>query len=332
MSTRISDTHVSTEDIERIHLWQTGRAMRHVLRAYPPGTDAMIDGIRASGFLKRFMFLRIYMPFYFAREQGWMIRGERGGMAAMMYLRHDNREGIRVLHVDEISVDASYRGRGYARRLMQLAEDIARAERLSFLKLAVTVANIPAVTLYHQLGYQELPHHYLTYQPGTVPPPSQDPLGFALRPLDQRQAVAVMHRVGEMELNASMPALAPAILAHYPLRVPSAAQRIYALDAGDQLVGYAMIDGRDGRWNLRVGLHPSLWGSESECHLLQRLTHLVTDDLGGYAEESPVTLHVPSDAHIETLSAGPQFLATRLGLETHSYNRMVMAKVAANTP
>lgn len=325
------NVRVAAEDAERIHLWRTGRAMRHVLRAYPPGTDAMIDGIRASGFLKRVYFGRIYLPFYFAREQGWMIRDERGAMAAIMYLRRDDRHGVRVLHIDEISVDASHRGRGYARRLMQLAEDVARDERFPFLKLAVTVANTPAVTLYHRLGYEEAPHHYLTYQPATVPPPVQDASDLALRPLDQRQAADVLRRVAAMELDASMPALAPMLLAHYPLKVPSTAQRLYALDADGQLVGYALIDSRDGRWSLRMGLHPTLWGSEGECQHLQRLTQQLTHEVGGYVEGTPVTLYVPSDAHVEALCAGPNSPAARLGLEQRSYDRMVMAKVAATT-
>lgn len=332
MSSQTSPARVASGDVTRIHFWQTGRAMRHLLRAYPPGTDAMVDGIRASGFLKRFAFLRLYMPFYFAREQGWMVRDERGHMAAIMYLRRDDRDGIRVLHVDEISVDASHRGRGYAHRLMSRAEEIARAERFPFLKLAVTVANTPAVTLYRQLGYQEMPHHYLTYQPATVLPPSQDAPDLHLRPLDQRQATEVMRRVGEMELNASMPAFAPMLLAHYPLKVPAAPQRLYALDSGDQLVGYAMIDSREGRWCLRVGLQPALWGSEREGQLIQHVTHVLTHQLSSYVPGSPVTLYVPSDAHVEALGAGPESLATRLGLVTKSYDRMVMAKVAATTP
>jgi hypothetical protein len=65
-----------------------------------------------------------------------------------MYLRREGRQGIRVLHVDDLNVDPGSRGRGLAQQLLALAGDLARRERRPFLKLAVTVANTPAATLY----------------------------------------------------------------------------------------------------------------------------------------------------------------------------------------
>src|SRR5215831_6567041 len=152
---RLDSLWAQEAPLRRIHLWQHSRAVRQMERAYSPGTDAVVDQIRAAGFFTRLVLLRIVLPLYFAREQGWMIAGERGGMAATIYLRRNKRRGVRVLHVDDINVDARYRRLGLAQRLMEFAEATARRERRPFLKLAVTVANTPAVTLYRRLGYHE---------------------------------------------------------------------------------------------------------------------------------------------------------------------------------
>ena len=85
------------------------------------------------------------------------------------------------MHIDDINVDARYRRQGLAQRLLQLAEDLARNERRPFLKLAVTVGNTPAVTLYRRLGYQEQRHRYFTLVPSAPlsgSPPQYFPAGL----------------------------------------------------------------------------------------------------------------------------------------------------------
>jgi NAD(P)-dependent dehydrogenase (short-subunit alcohol dehydrogenase family) len=67
--------------LRRIHFWQHRRAVSQMLRAYPPGVDALVDRIHSMGFLTRFVVQRLLVPLYFAREQGWVIAGERGEMA-----------------------------------------------------------------------------------------------------------------------------------------------------------------------------------------------------------------------------------------------------------
>ena len=106
--------------LRHIRFGQHWRAVRRMLVAYPPGTDALVDQIRTSGFLTRFVALHLLLPLYFAREQGWYVRGPQGEMAAMVYLRRHVRQGIRVMHIDDINVDADYRRRGLAQRLMEL--------------------------------------------------------------------------------------------------------------------------------------------------------------------------------------------------------------------
>ncbi|HEX6799368.1 MAG TPA: GNAT family N-acetyltransferase [Ktedonobacterales bacterium] len=311
----------------RIHLWQHGRAVRHMLRAYPPDTDALIDQLRSGGVLRRVAFQHVLFPLYFAREQGWMIRGE---MAAIMYLRREQRKDIRVLHIDDINVDARYRGQGLAHRLMLLAEDLARREQRPLLKLAVTAANTPAVTLYRRLGYQEQRYRYFTFVP-SPPSPSATTATTAdltLRPLDRRQAAETLQGVYEMEVAASVPVLAPMLATYYPLHVPREAQRMYAIEQDGRLIGYGDLYLRTAQWNLDFGLQPALWGTATERQAVQRLTELLpVDGANGYTPGSPVALHLPSAAHADALCAGSPSLASELGLVEQRYDRMIMVKV-----
>src|SRR5215831_10448986 len=174
--------------VRPIRFWQHWRAVNQIYQDYPPGADVLVDQIRSSGFLTRYMVRFLLAPLYFAREQGWTVRGAHGELAAIMYLRRGARKGIRVVHVDELNVHAHFRGLGLAQRLLALAEDVARAERRPFLKLAVTVANTPAVRLYRRCGYQEQHHRYLIYQPSSAMVRSVAANDITLRPLRPRPA------------------------------------------------------------------------------------------------------------------------------------------------
>ena len=321
----------STENLplRRIHFWQHRRAVSQMLRAYPPGVDTLVDRIHSMGFLTRFVVQRLLVPLYFAREQGWVIAGERGEMAAIMYLRREQRQGVRVMHVDDINVDARYRQRGLAQRLMRLAEELARQEERPFLKLAVTVVNTPAVTLYRSLGYQEQRPHYFTCTPAQFP---QRPLAadsLTLRPLRRRQAAATMQRVYEMELMASAAALAPMLATFYPLGVMREAVRMYAIEQDGQLIGYGDFYHRAARWNVDLGLQPALWGTEQERQVIHRLMGALED--AGYTPGSTLALHLPSAAHFDALRARTQSLAGEMGFVEQNYDRMIMAKVVANS-
>lgn len=323
----------STAEPRRIHFWQHGSAVRQMWRAYPPGTDALVDQMRSSGPLTRFALRHVLVPLYFAREQGWVIRGAHGEMAAMMYLRREQRNGIRVLHIDDINVDARYRGQGLARRLMQLAEDLARRERRPFLKLAVTAVNTPAVTLYRRLGYQEQRHRYFTFVPSPPAPSASPPTtsDLTLRPLNRKQAAETLQRVYEMEITASVPVLAPMLATYYPLHVLREAKQMYAIERDGELIGYGDLYLRKGQWNFDLGLQHALWGTATERQALQRLTGLLPlDGANGYTSGSVVVLHLPSDAHADALLAGSPSLASELGLVEQRYDRMIMVKVLAS--
>jgi GNAT superfamily N-acetyltransferase len=324
--------------VQPIRFWQHGRAVRQMLRAYPPGTDALVDQIRSdSSALTRFVLQRLLLPLYFAREQGWTVRGEQHQMAAVMYLRRNTRQGIRVLHVDDINVDAAYRRRGFAQRLMALAGELARQERRPFLKLAVTVANTPAVTLYRRLGYQDQHHRYFTCVPTVAASPG-DGSSIHLRPLRRRAAWAANRRFYRIELQASSPAVAEMLVTFYPrgagnVGVPRAGELRYAVEHGGEQIGYSDAYRRRGQWQLRVSLRPEVWGTALEQEVIQRLLGVVASTQDRPDRNAPVALHVPSSGHFEALGTGvtgAHSVASALGLREESYDRMIMVKVVTS--
>jgi GNAT superfamily N-acetyltransferase len=321
--------------VRRIRFWQHGRAVRQMTRAYSPGVDALVDRIRSADVLSRFALQHLLLPVYFAREQGWAVHGERGEMAAIMYLRREHRRGLRVLHIDDISVAARYRGRGLAQRLLRLADEMARHEQRPFLKLAVTVANTPAVILYRRLGYQDQHHRYFAYLPSTIAERSATAPDVSLRPLRPRQAWEEQQRFYRMELRASAPAVAELMAVYYPrgaggVGVPRVGAHRSAIEHRGQPIGYGDAFRRGAQWNLRLSLGPDVWGSEIERQAIQRLTSAVTNSIG-HDDSTTFGLHVPSAAHFDAVCAGPTSLASELGLVERSYERMIMAKVVDST-
>ncbi|WEH42785.1 GNAT family N-acetyltransferase [Streptomyces sp. NBC_01218] len=61
-------------------------------------------------------------------------------------------------HVYYVEVDPEFRGRGYGRALMGLAEDMARGAGFDRISLHVFTSNTPARALYASLGYEPTSH------------------------------------------------------------------------------------------------------------------------------------------------------------------------------
>jgi GNAT superfamily N-acetyltransferase len=327
---RLDSAWAQEAALRRIHLWQHGRAVRQMLRAYPPGTDAVVDQIRTPGFFTRLVVQRILLPLYFAREQGWMIPSERGAMAAIIYLRRNQRRGVRVLHVDDINVDARYRRLGLAQRLMAFAEATARRERRPFLKLAVTVANTPAATLYRRLGYHEQQYRFFSYDPVPVASPPSESDRISLRALSQRRAWRENQRFYRSEMQASDPAVADLIVTYYPrgaggTGVPRAGTLRYAIEDHGQVIGYGDAYRRGRQWNVRLSLAPDSWGGAREQEAIQLLTSAVRRAMR-LGDEPALFLHVPSAAHLEALVGEEDKLAQVFGMSVQIYPRMIMVK------
>jgi hypothetical protein len=254
-------------------------------------------------------------------------------MAAIMYLRCEHRQGIRILHIDDLNVDADYRGHGLAQRLLQLADELAHDERRPFLKLAVTVANTPAVTLYRRLGYQEQHHRYFTYEPSTAALRTAITTDVILRRLQPRRAWEEYQRFCQMELQVSVPAVAELMTVYYPrgtggVGMPKVGAHCYTIEHGGESLGYGDAFRQGPQWHVRLSLRPDMWSTETERQAIQQLASAVTGAHGPY---NPATfeLHVPSAAHFDALCAGQPSLASQLGLAERNCERMIMAKVVA---
>jgi ribosomal protein S18 acetylase RimI-like enzyme len=82
--------------------------------------------------------------------------GERVGV---LWVAEREMGGRQVLYIYDVEVDERYRGRGYGRAAMLLAEDEARKRGLSRLELNVFGGNEVARKLYRSLGYLEAAVH-----------------------------------------------------------------------------------------------------------------------------------------------------------------------------
>jgi ribosomal protein S18 acetylase RimI-like enzyme len=312
--------------IRRIRLWQHWRAVGQMERAYPPGADTVVDELRSAHPVVHFAFRHLAGPLYFAREQGWMVRGLRGEMAAIMHLRPQERDGVRVVHVDDINVSARYLRRGLAQRLLGLAEELAHKERRPYLKLAVTVTNTPAVMLYRRLGYQDQHYRFFTLAPRSVPPQVEQPHDLILRRLSRKQAAQAYQRFYRLEMLATVPAVADVMVTYYArggsgVSGLRSAQRGYAIEQSGQDIGYGDVYRQKGQWKLRLSLRPELWATEAERQAIELLTGVIGRD-----NRLTVTLNVPSAGHFDALASGPAPLAQSLGLSEQSAARMIMVK------
>ncbi len=323
---------LTEQPIRPIRFWQHWHAVATTFRAYPPGTDAFVDQIRSSGFLIRCAFLYLLAPLHFAREQGWTICDKHGKLAAIMYLRRGRRQGLRVMHIDDISVAANYRRLGLAQRLLALAEELANQERRPFLKLAVTVTNTSAVTLYRRLGYQEQHHDFFTWVPSSTALHLPVSTNLTLRSLRRREAARVFQRFYQAETTVSVPTLANLLVAYYPqgmgmTGVPLTGKRSYAILQGGKQIGYGDVYRKGARWNLRLSLYPQWWGTETERQAIFLLASTI-----GHEPVAQIALSVPSKAHFDALRASLHSVADDLGLMEQSFDRMIMVKSLIQNP
>jgi ribosomal protein S18 acetylase RimI-like enzyme len=78
-----------------------------------------------------------------------------GTSVGRLWLAERALGGRQVMYVYEISIEEEFRGRGYGRGAMLLAEDQARAHGIRRLELNVFGGNEVARGLYRSLGYAE---------------------------------------------------------------------------------------------------------------------------------------------------------------------------------
>jgi GNAT superfamily N-acetyltransferase len=266
-----------------IRFWQHWPAVEQITRDYPPGADVLVDRIRSSGPLARFAVVRLLAPLYFARQQGWAVRGPHGEIAAVMYLYRDARQGVRVLHIDNITVNGRFRRLGLAQHLLALAETLARAEQRPFLTLAVTTSNSAAVTLYRRLGFQEQHHAYFTFIPTFTLPSRARSLDIQQRRVSRYHTARLFQKFVQQEVAFSIPQMAKVLTAYYPQGVDLRGRHIqrtqaYLFEHERKLLGYGDGYSRQRQWQLRLSLLPELWGTPYEAEILQMVTRAMRPD------------------------------------------------------
>jgi hypothetical protein len=216
---------------------------------------------------------------------------------------------------------------------MELAEELAIRESRPFLKLAVTVSNTPARTLYRRLGYQDQHYHYFTWTPSATAlhRAASSATNLLLRPLRRRQAKDMFRQLCHMELKASVPALAEMLAAYYPhgiglTSVPRTGTLSFAVLQDGKQIGYADRSRQSSRWNLRLSLHPDWWGTDTERRVISQLAGTIPQRDQSATE---IALYVPSAAHFEAISANPYVVDGEPGLVEQTFDRMIMAKSLA---
>jgi hypothetical protein len=215
---------------------------------------------------------------------------------------------------------------------MELAQELAIRESRLFLKLAVTVSNTPARTLYRRLGYQDQHFHYFTWAPSSTAlhAVASSATNLTLRRLRQRRAEQVFQQLRQMELKASIPTLADMLAVYYPhgiglTGVPrTSAQSFEVLQDGTQ-IGYGDVSRKDARWNLRLSLHPDWWGTATERQVILQLAGTIPPD----QPVPEIALYVPSAAHFDAISANTSVVVGEPGLVEQSFDRMLMVKSLA---
>jgi hypothetical protein len=249
-------------------------------------------------------------------------------MAAIMYLRDERYGGVGVIHVDDINVRAEYRGQGLARRLLALADDVARRKGYRFVTLEVQAGNTPALSLYRKLGYQEQHYRYfaadaeaLAAQAGR--PPDAPAAGETrIRALARSRAIELSRRIFRAEREVDSPDTAPVMATYYAPRLVRRPLWSEALAHNSTDVGYWFAR-RDKQGIVVVlGLAPELWGGDAERGVLRVLAARA-----GRYKGSQLRLWLMSGAHHRALTQGSAPLAEAFGLADTSDKRMIMVKV-----
>ena len=84
----------------------------------------------------------------------WIV--EAGGEpVGFLWLAERDSGGRRVIFIYDVEIDEAYRGKGYGRAAMELAEERAAAQGIRRIELNVFGGNEVARNLYRSLGYTE---------------------------------------------------------------------------------------------------------------------------------------------------------------------------------
>jgi ribosomal protein S18 acetylase RimI-like enzyme len=84
----------------------------------------------------------------------WIVEADNQRVG-LLWLAQRDSGGRRVIFIYDVEIDEAYRGKGYGRAAMALAEEQARAQGFGRIELNVFGGNEVARKLYRSLGYVE---------------------------------------------------------------------------------------------------------------------------------------------------------------------------------
>ena len=116
-------------------------------------------------------------------------------------------------YLSMVVVDPAYRGRGYARRLIEMARAASARRRRGFVALDVLEQNAPARRLYETSGYRTLrTTAFLACDAvAAAAPPAPLPAIRPFRPADATALAAIAHELAPPEVDRVLPVLAQSL-------------------------------------------------------------------------------------------------------------------------
>jgi len=144
-------------------------------------------------------------------------------------------------YLSMVVVDPAYRGRGYARKLIETARATAARRGRPFVALDVLEQNAPARRLYDSSGYRSLRASSYLARPETTPAPTTPPPAFVrpFRAADAHPLAAIAQRLAPTEVDRVMPIRPQNLSGSDSIdRMLGAASAAWVIDHGQGPVGH----------------------------------------------------------------------------------------------
>lgn len=294
-----------TVQIEPIRPWNMP-AITRMVYANMTGVDERFTQL-TRGLLGRWLGYGLLPAYLWFSGDGYkaLVAGELVGCA---YLYRRQLSG----YVFNVSVNKRYRRYGIGRMLMNHLEEAVQREGLDWVALHVDKDNTPALTLYHNLGYQQYHPYYLQrVAQGPLPEVSVE---LRLQPIDRqwrstyRELLAIERREGD-EWAAQV------VGREYSPPMPVGG-RHWQPYWRDEAVGYVWFnETRPARFLFLF--YPRFWGHPVTLHIIASLQQQFGADL-----LSQFDLHLGSQSHFEKAAVALE----AYGFEHQSLPRILMLK------
>ena len=252
----------------------------------------------------------VYLPFYLLTAgRGFKIcQGKQVAGFAYLHLRPQSG------YIFNVVVDHPFRRQGVGRTLMNFLErEIGRAGR-PWAVLQVDGGNIPAQTLYTQLGYQAYHPYFWQWQGGRWSRQPVDPLARLER--TRGRGRTLYHYFAHLERKNGDADVAAIVGAEYPIPRPIAGQEYRCVWADDE-IGYGWATSSEEGTVLVLLLHPAVWGLSG---MLRSFVQLLLDEVGG--RRGVIDLHLGSHGHHDAAAAPLQ----TIGFASRNQPRILMLK------